>query len=53
LAGPQLIVVFGFCLGGWDASEPVHEALLVVPADVVGGDEFDVAQVAYRAAPER
>jgi len=46
LAGVQLIVVFGFCFGGWDASEAVQEALLVVPADVVGGDELDVGEVA-------
>jgi hypothetical protein len=48
-----LIVVFGFCFGGWDASETVHQALLVVPGDVVGGDELDVGEVAQRAAPER
>jgi hypothetical protein len=23
-----LIVVFGFCFGGWDASQAMHEALL-------------------------
>ena len=48
-----MIVVFGFRFGGWDASEAVHEALLVVPSNVVGGDELDVAEVAQRAAPER
>ena len=53
LAGVELIVVAGFCFGGWDASESVHEALLVVSTDVVGGDEFDVAEVAYRTAAER
>jgi len=30
LAGVQLIVVFGFCFGGRDASQAVHEALLIV-----------------------
>ena len=49
MAGVQLIVVFGFRFGGRDASEAVHEALLVVPGDIVGGDELDVAQVAQRA----
>ena len=49
----QLIVVVGFGFGRWDASEAVHQALLVVPGDLVGGDELDVAEVAQRAAAER
>ena len=53
MAGIHLIVVFGFRFGGWDTSEAVHEALLVVPGDVVCGDELDVGEVAQRAAPER
>ena len=52
MAGVQLIVVAGFRFGGWDSPEAVHETLLVVPADVVGGDQFDVAEVTQRAAPE-
>ena len=27
----MLGIVFGFSFGGWDSSEAVHEALLVVP----------------------
>jgi hypothetical protein len=29
----------------------VHEALPVVPGDVVGGDEFDIDEGAQRVAP--
>lgn len=43
----------GFGFGGWDTTEAVHEALLVVPGDVVGGDEFDVGEGAQRATSER
>jgi hypothetical protein len=52
LAGVQLIVVFDFCFGGWDASEAMHEAVLVVPRDIIGGDELHVGQVAQQATPE-
>jgi hypothetical protein len=37
-----MIVVFGFCFGGRDTSQAAHKALLVVPADVVGGDVLDM-----------
>jgi len=43
----------GLGFGGWDTAQAVHEALLVVPGDVVGGDEFDVAPCAQQAAPKR
>ena len=52
MAGVQAIVVFGFRFGGRDASEAVHEALLVEPADVVGGDQLDIGEVAQRATAE-
>lgn len=45
--------MFGFCFGGWDAYQAVHEALLVIPSDAVGGDGFDVGEIAQRAAAER
>ena len=48
-----MIVVFGFCFGGWDASEAVHEALLVVPGYVVGGEVFDVAEGVQGAIAKR
>ncbi len=41
--------IVGFGLGGWDAAEAVHQALLVEPSEVVGGDDLDVALVAQRA----
>ena len=46
-------IVVGFGLGGWDTAKTVHEALLVVPGHVVGGDEFDVGQVAQKPAAKR
>jgi len=46
-------IVLGFGFGGWDSSEAVHEALLVVPGDVVGGDVFDIAEGGERASAER
>jgi hypothetical protein len=48
--GFGIVAILG--LGGWDASEAVYEALLVVPADPVGGDELDVGEGAQRAAAE-
>ena len=39
----MLGIVLGLGFGGWDSTEAVHEALLVVPGDVVGGEVFDVA----------
>jgi hypothetical protein len=42
-----------FGLGGWDTAKTVHEALLVVPGHVVGGDEFDVGKVAQKPAAKR
>jgi hypothetical protein len=42
----------GFGLGGWDTAKTEHEALLVVPGEVVGGDEFDVGEGAQRARGE-
>jgi hypothetical protein len=36
-------IVLSFGLGGWDTAKTMHKAPLVVPGDVVGGDEFDVA----------
>jgi hypothetical protein len=53
LVGHVLGIVASLGFGGWDSPEAVHEALLVVPAEVVGGDELDVAEDAQRAAPER
>ena len=46
-------IVAGFGFGGWDASEAVHEAFLVVPGDVVGGDVLDVADRVEGAAAKR
>jgi len=43
----------GLGFGGWDTAQAVHEALLVVPGDVVGGDVFDVAEGAQRAVSQR
>ena len=51
--GHVLGIVVGLGFGGWDTAQAVHEALLVVPGDVVGGDEFDVAPCAQQAAPKR
>jgi hypothetical protein len=45
-------IVAGLGVGVWDSAEAMHEPLLVVPADVVGGDQLDVAEVAERAASE-
>ncbi len=39
-------------LSGWDAPEAVHEALMVEPVDVVGGDQLDVGQGVQRTASE-
>ena len=36
--------VAGLGFGGWYSAEAVHEALLVVLGDVVGGDVLDVVQ---------
>jgi hypothetical protein len=44
-------IVLGF--GWWDAAEAMHEALLVVPGDIVGGDEFNVTEGTQRAAAKR
>jgi len=46
-----IVLRFGF--GGWDTAKTVHEALLVVPGHVVGGDEFDVGEVAQKPAAKR
>jgi hypothetical protein len=43
----------GFGFGGWYSAEAVHQALLVVPGDVVGGDVLDIAQGPQRAAAKR
>ena len=45
-------IVVGLGFGGWDTAQPVHEALLVVPGDVVGCDVFHVAEGA-RSGPRR
>ena len=45
-------VVVGFVLDRWDAAQSVHESVGVVPADPVGGEQFDVGQPVQRAAPE-
>ncbi|GAB4646061.1 hypothetical protein BKG82_00960 [Mycobacteroides chelonae] len=49
----MLGIVLGFGFGAWDSSEAVHEPLLVVPGDIVGGDVFDVGQGVQRAAAKR
>jgi hypothetical protein len=36
-----------------DTAQAVHKALLVVPGDVVSGDEFDIGQGAQRAATKQ
>src|SRR5512132_2420258 len=46
-------MVLGLSFGGWDSSEAVHEALLVVPGYVVGGDVFDIGQRVQRASAKR
>ena len=48
----HVLIVLSFGFGGWNTAQAVHTALLVVPGDVVGGDEFDVGQGAQRAADE-
>jgi hypothetical protein len=53
LVGHVLGIVARLGFGGWDAAEAVHEALLVEPRHVVGGDELDVAERAQRTASER
>ncbi len=53
LVGHVLGIVVGFGFGGWDSAEAVHEALLVVQGDVIGSDEFDVAQGVQWAAAKR
>lgn len=53
LAGVQSIVVSGFRFSGRHESEAMHKALLVVPADLVGGEELHVGEVAQLAAAER
>ena len=52
-SGVESSVVLGLGFSGWDTAEAVHEALLVVPGDVVGGDVFDVGQGVQRAATKR
>ena len=37
-------IALGLSFAGWDSCKAVHEALLVVPGDVVGGEVFDVAE---------
>ena len=49
----MLGIVLGLGFGGWDSSEAVDEALLVVPGNVVGGEVFDVAEGAQGAAAKR
>jgi hypothetical protein len=46
-------IVLGFSFGGRDASETVHEALLIVPGDVIGGDVLDVTKGVELAASKR
>jgi hypothetical protein len=46
-----MVVEIGF--GGWDTAEAVHEAVAVVSGEIVGGDEFDIAEGAHRAAAKR
>ena len=46
-------IVLGLSFGGWDSSEAVHEALLVVPGYVVGGEVFDVAEGVQGAIAKR
>ena len=53
LVGHVLGIVASLGFGGWDAAEAAHEALLVEPRHVVGGDELDVAERARRTASER
>ena len=53
LVGHVLGIVARLGFGGCDAAEAVHEALLVEPRHVVGGDELDVAERAQRTASER
>ena len=42
LVGHVFGIVAGFGFGGWDTAEAVHETALVVPSDVVGGDQPDM-----------
>lgn len=53
MVGHEFEIVAGFGFGGWNASQAVHEALLVEPGDVVGGDVFDVAQGVQSTVAER
>jgi hypothetical protein len=46
-------IVAGLGFGGWYSAEAVHEALLVVLGDVVGGDVLDVVQGVELAAAKR
>ena len=41
--GYVLGIVLGFGFSRWHAAQSVHEALLVMPGDVVGGDVFGIA----------
>lgn len=52
MVGHGLGIVAGLCFGGRHPAEAMHEALLVEPGHVLGGDELDVAEVAQRSAPE-
>ena len=53
LFGRVVGIVGGLGFGGCDASEAVHEAVVVEPGDPFGGDQLDVAEVAEWAASER
>jgi hypothetical protein len=53
LVGHVVGIVASLGLGWWDSAEAVHEALLVVPADVVGGDQLDISEVAERTTSQR
>jgi hypothetical protein len=46
LVGHVFGIVVAFGLGGWDTAEAMHDTALVVPGDVVGGDQFNVGQSA-------
>ena len=52
-AGHVVGIVLGLGFGGWDSFEAVHEAVLVVPGYVVGGEVFDVAQGVQGAIAKR
>ncbi len=53
MVGHEFGIVAGLGFGGWDASESMHEALLVEPGDIVGGEVLDIAQGVQRAAAKR